>query len=108
MYKTTENDFHIQSRSTNEGGRGCHTYVPVSGGDGTKIASTWDLFDQPSGEMSWIRGKLANHVGNHVVLSPDGVLVTSQGTESSYPRPSNRWNTLQRIYTHQVYKQYSS
>ena len=37
--------------------------------------------------MSWIRGKLADHVGDHVVLSPEkGVLVTSPGTESSYPR----------------------
>ena len=40
------------SRSTNGGGRGCHKFVPVSGGDGTKIAPSEDLFDQPSGEMS--------------------------------------------------------
>ena len=38
--------------------------------------------------MISIRGKLADHVGVHVVLSPEGaVLVTSPGTESSYPRP---------------------
>ena len=38
--------------------------------------------------MSSIRGKLANHVGDHVVLSPERVvLVTSPGTASSYPRP---------------------
>ena len=43
--------------------------------------------------MSWIRGKLADHVGGHVVLSPEeGVLVTSAGTESSYPRPPQSLN----------------
>ena len=69
------------------GGRGCHIPPPVLGGDGTKIAPPGDLFDQPPGGMSWIRGKLADHVGDHVVLSPEGVvLVTSPGTESSYPR----------------------
>ena len=34
------------------GGRGCHKFVPVSGGDGTKIAPPGDLFDQPPGKMS--------------------------------------------------------
>ena len=33
-------------------GRGCHKFVPVLGGDGTKIAPPKDLFDQPPGEMS--------------------------------------------------------
>ena len=33
------------------GGRGCQKYVPVLGGDGTKIATPGDIFDQPSGEM---------------------------------------------------------
>ena len=43
--------------------------------------------------MSLIRGKLADHVGDHVILSPEGsVLVTSPGTESSYPRPPNSLN----------------
>ena len=38
--------------------------------------------------MSWTRGKLADHVEDDVVLSPEGVvLVTSPGTESSYARP---------------------
>ena len=70
------------------GGRGCHKFVPVLGGDGTKIDPHGDLRDQPSSEMSWIRGKLADHIGDHVVLSPEGViLVTTPGTESSYPRP---------------------
>ena len=69
------------------GGRGCHTFVPVLERNDTKITSTGDLFDQLPGEMSWIRGKLADHVGDHVVLYPEGVvLVPSPGTESSYPR----------------------
>ena len=43
-----------------------------------------DLFDQPPGEMSSIRGKLADRVGDHAVRSPEEVvLVTSPGTESS-------------------------
>ena len=29
------------------GGRGCNKFVPVLGGDGTKIAPTGDIFDQP-------------------------------------------------------------
>ena len=38
--------------------------------------------------MSRIWGKLADDIGGHVVLSPERVvLVTSSGTESSYPRP---------------------
>ena len=70
------------------GGRGCHKFVPVLGGDGTKIAPPGDLFDQPPGEMSSIRGKLADNVEDHLVLSPEGVvLVTSPGTDSSYPPP---------------------
>ena len=81
------------------GGRGCHKFVPVLGGDGTKTAPPGDLFDQLPGEISWIRGKLADHVvGDHVVPSPEGiVLVTYPGTESSYPCPTpNRWNTLKQ------------
>ena len=80
-----------QTRSTIEGRRGCNSFVPVLRGNGTKIAPTGDIFDQPPGGMSWIRGKLADHVGDHVVLSPEEcVLVTSPGTESSYPRLLNR------------------
>ena len=76
------------SRSTIGEGRGCHKFVPVLGGDGTKIAPPEDLLGQLPGEMSGIRGKLADHVGHHIVLSPEGVvLVTSPGTESSSPRP---------------------
>ena len=77
------------------GGRGCHRFVPVLGGDGTKIAPRGNLFDEPPGEMSSIRGKLADHVGDHVVLLPEEVvLVPSPGMESSYPRLApNRWNT---------------
>ena len=53
-----------------------------------KIAPPGVLFDQPPGEMSWIRGKLADHVRDHVVLSLEGVvLVTSAGPELSYYPP---------------------
>ena len=34
------------------GGRGCYKFVPVLGGDGTKISPPEDLFDQPPGEMN--------------------------------------------------------
>ena len=34
------------------GGRGCYKFVPVLGGDGTKIAPPGDLCDQPPSEMS--------------------------------------------------------
>ena len=87
-------------RSTIEGGRGCNKCVPVLRGNGTKIAPTGYIFDQPPGGMSWVRGKLAGHVGGHVVLSPEeGVLVTSPGTESSYPRPSQLLNNSVTVCT---------
>ena len=71
------------------GGGGCNKYVPLLGGNGTKIVPSGDIFDQPPGQMRWIRGKLADHVGDHVVVSPEGaVLVTFPGTKSSYPHPS--------------------
>ena len=85
-----------KTRSTIEGGRGCNNFVPVLRGNGTKIAPTGDIFDQPPGGRSWIRGKLADHVGDHVVLSPEeGVLVTSLETESSYPRLPQSLNNFQ-------------
>ena len=34
------------------GGRGCHNLVPVLEGDGMKIASPGDVFDQPPGEIN--------------------------------------------------------
>ena len=74
--------------STIEGGRGCNIFVPVLGGNGTKIAPTGDIFDQPPGQMRWIRDKLADHIGDRAVSSPEGaVLVTSPGMKSSYPPP---------------------
>ena len=87
-----------KTRSTIEGGEECNNFVPVLRGNGTKIAPTGDIFDQPPGGMSWIRGKLADHVGDHhVVLSPEkGVLVTSPGTESSYPRLPQALNNSKR------------
>ena len=33
------------------GGRGCNNFVPVLGGDGTKINPTGDIFDQLPGQM---------------------------------------------------------
>ena len=69
-------------------GRGCRNFIPVLGGDDTKLAPPRDIFDQSAGKMSSIRGKSVNHVGDHVVLSPEGVvLIISPGMESSYPRP---------------------
>ena len=32
-------------------GRGCNKFVPVLGGNGTKVTPTGDIFDQPSGQM---------------------------------------------------------
>ena len=75
------------------GGWGCNTFVPLLRGDGTKIASTGDIFDQPPGGINCIRGKLADHVGDHLLLSSEGaVLVIYPGTESSYPRPPQSLN----------------
>ena len=63
-------------------------FFPVLGGDGTIIFPPGDIFDQPLCEKCSIQTKLADHVGDHVVLSPRGaVLVTSPGTESSNPPP---------------------
>ena len=88
------------TRSTIEGGRGCNNFVPVLRGNGTKIFSTGDIFDQPPGGMSWVRGKLADHVGDHVVLSPEErVFVTSPGTESSYPRLRQSLNNSWLVYS---------
>ena len=87
-FKADKGIMDPRSRSTIEGGRGCNIFSPVLRGNSTEIAPTGDIFDPLPGGMSWIRGKLADHVGDHAVLSPEeGVLVTSPGTESSYPRP---------------------
>ena len=49
---------------------------------------TGDIFDQPPGDFFLLWDTLADHLEDHVVLSSEGaVLVTSPGTESSYPRP---------------------
>ena len=64
------------------------------------MAPTWDVFDQPPGQIRWIWGKLADHVGDHVVSSPEGaVLVTSSGTKSSYPRPPQSLNPSKLSFT---------
>ena len=90
------------SRSTNGGG-GCNNFVPVLAGDDTKIAPTGDIFDQPPSGMISIRGKVADHVGDHnIVLSSEGaVLVTSPGTESSYHIPA-----LPNTSSLEIYKLY--
>ena len=42
----------FKTRSTiGGGGGGCNTFVPVLEGNGTKIAPTRDIFDQPAGQM---------------------------------------------------------
>ena len=80
-------------RSTIGGVGDIANFVPVLGGDATKIAPPGDMFDQSGGEMSSFRGKLANHVGDHVVLSPEEFFfITSPGMESSYPRPPQSLN----------------
>ena len=62
-----------------EGG-GCRKFVPVLGGDGTKLAPIRDIFNQASGELSVIRGKLADYIEDHAVLSPEGAnLMTPRG-----------------------------
>ena len=81
------------TRSTIGGGGGCNKFVPVLGGNGTKIIPTGDIFDQLPGQKRWIQGKVADHVGDHVVLSPEvAVLVTYPGTKSSYARPPQSLN----------------
>ena len=65
---------------------GGRSFFPVVRGDGTKLSSPGDIFYQPSSEMSCLRGKLADQVGDLVVLSPEGaVLATCPRTESSNP-----------------------
>ena len=79
---------HRFTRRSTIGGAGVSQICPRFRGDDTKIAPPGDIFDQPSDKMSRIRDKVAHHVGDHVVLSPEGAaLVTSTGMESSYPRP---------------------
>ena len=77
------------------------TIFPVLRVDGTKIDPTEDIFDQPPGGMSCIRGKLADHVGNHVVSSPEGaVLMASLGTKSSYRRRPQSLNNSLRTHNY--------
>ena len=55
------------------GGRGGNIFVPVLGGNSTKIAPTGDIFDQPPDQMRQNRDKLADHVGDHAVSSRKGL-----------------------------------
>ena len=43
---------HSSESFNHWGGRGCHKFVPVWGGNGTILAPPGDLFDQPLGERS--------------------------------------------------------
>ena len=46
-------DVSVAGESFNDwGGRGCRKFVPVLGGDGTKIAPPGDIFDQAPGDLS--------------------------------------------------------
>ena len=100
---TDINTFHCAYESFNGwGGRGCRTFVPVLGGEPTKIPPPGDMLDQYPGQMNSIRCKLADHVRGHVVLSPEKVvLMTSPGTESSYVRPPQSLNDSYG-HTHEV------
>ena len=42
---------NVMTSSTIAGGRGCNIFVPVLGGNDTKIAPTGDIFHQPPGQM---------------------------------------------------------
>ena len=53
------------------GGGECRRFVPIWIGDGTKMAPPGDIFDQLPGEMNLLRVKLANHLEEHAVLSPE-------------------------------------
>ena len=49
--KSKRHWLHISESFNDWGGRGCRKFVPVLGGDGTKLAPLGDIFDQPSGEI---------------------------------------------------------
>ena len=65
---------HIRVVQRFWGGRGCRKFVPVLREDGAQVAPPGDIFDQPPGEMSSIRGKLTDHVEDHAILSPQGAV----------------------------------
>ena len=79
---------------------------PFRDGGWHEIAPPGDLFGQSPGEMILIRGKLADRVGDHVLLPPDGVvLVISPRTESSYPRPPQSLKHSSNLSTFRNYNQ---
>ena len=43
--------FKTSSTIGGGGGRECNIFVPILGGNGTKVAPTGDIFDQPLGQM---------------------------------------------------------
>ena len=62
---------------------------PSSGGDGPNKAPPGDRFEQLSGRMCWVWGKLAYHVGDYSVRSPRGAVsktyITVDGIVESPP-----------------------
>ena len=56
------------------GGRGCNEFVPVLGGNGTKIASTGDIFDQPLGNSYWRSDGWLSSGSNDLVLCVNNIL----------------------------------
>ena len=51
MHLKVDDEHWRTTSSTIGGGRRCNISVPILGGNGTKIASTGDIFDQPPGQM---------------------------------------------------------
>ena len=41
----------VSDKFNDWGGRGCNIFIPVLEGNGTKIAPTVEIFDQPPGQM---------------------------------------------------------
>ena len=81
----------VLNESFNEWGRGgCRKFVPVFGEDGTKVATPGEKINQPYGGMGTIRGKLSDHVGDHVVLSPEEAVLGDLPGDESVVSPPNR------------------
>ena len=53
LYKNKCMRYNICTRQVQRlgGGRGCNIFVPVLGGNGTKIAPTGDILDEPPGQI---------------------------------------------------------
>ena len=49
--KVLSNECYLDPFNDWGGERGCNNFVPALGGNGTKIAPTGDIFDQPPGQI---------------------------------------------------------